>query len=520
MSESKPGRMKPFAKFAIVVVVLIICYFGFTQLSKSGALNAIIPQGNHPTANTKSPVNGIKPINVGVVTWGGYAGGEYFNGGFTANTNSNYYKDYGLLVNFVVLDDYNASREAWKSGAVDLLWSTADSFCTETPNMSSYDPRIVFQSDWSRGGDAIVVREGINKVEDLKGKKVSVAFGTPSHTFLLWLLDAAGMSYSDIQVVEVQNAVDSAAMFKAEKVDAAVCWSPDDDDCVNTIKGSKVLKNTREAAHIIADVFYAKESWINSHQKELSELIEGWMKGAADINTSETAKYDAAKILSIGLNQPVDFCKKAINNTRLTTFGDNQNFFNLNGNYNGVTGEKLYSKMSDLYTQIGLIHKNVPQWRLVIDATALRNVNLQPADGQEAETEKQFSKVDDSAGKQMSAYASKQITISFNTGSYSLSDDAKRIIRKDFVPIAQAFTGSRVRVAGNTDNTGDPEYNRTLSYQRAKAAIDYLVSNYKFNRNRFIPVGNGPDNPVDSNDTDEGRAKNRRTDFELLNSSR
>jgi len=46
---------------------------------------------------------------------------------------------------------------------------------------------------------------------------------------------------------------------------------------------------------------------------------------------------------------------------------------------------------------------------------------------------------------------------------------------------------------------------------------DYLVSKYGFDSHRFVVVGNGPRKPVASNDTESGRARNRRTDFELLN---
>ena len=47
------------------------------------------------------------------------------------------------------------------------------------------------------------------------------------------------------------------------------------------------------------------------------------------------------------------------------------------------------------------------------------------------------------------------------------------------------------------------------------AVARYLVSK-GFERNKFEVVGNGPSKPVASNDTDEGRAKNRRTDFEVI----
>jgi outer membrane protein OmpA-like peptidoglycan-associated protein len=45
---------------------------------------------------------------------------------------------------------------------------------------------------------------------------------------------------------------------------------------------------------------------------------------------------------------------------------------------------------------------------------------------------------------------------------------------------------------------------------------NYLVQKYGFDPNRFITVGKGPSVPVASNDTEDGRAKNRRVDFEIL----
>jgi outer membrane protein OmpA-like peptidoglycan-associated protein len=54
-----------------------------------------------------------------------------------------------------------------------------------------------------------------------------------------------------------------------------------------------------------------------------------------------------------------------------------------------------------------------------------------------------------------------------------------------------------------------------LSRARADSVASYLISR-GFDRNKFEVVGNGPDKPVASNETDEGRAKNRRTDFEVI----
>ncbi len=70
---------------------------------------------------------------------------------------------------------------------------------------------------------------------------------------------------------------------------------------------------------------------------------------------------------------------------------------------------------------------------------------------------------------------------------------------------------------GNTDNTGNHNKNVLLSQKRAQAVASFLINTYGFDRNRFVIVGNGPDNPVADNSTASGRAKNRRTDFELIN---
>ena len=83
------------------------------------------------------------------------------------------------------------------------------------------------------------------------------------------------------------------------------------------------------------------------------------------------------------------------------------------------------------------------------------------------------------------------------------------------VDLAATFGSAYLRVSGNTDNVGSRDANVRLSQARAEAVARYLTSR-GFDRNKFDVVGNGPDKPVASNDNDGGRAKNRRTDFEVI----
>ncbi|HHB79694.1 MAG TPA: hypothetical protein ENK85_10725 [Saprospiraceae bacterium] len=518
-------RLTAFSKLLLTIFIVAAIFFGGqyvmnnTEIGKNirnQAKNKVNTDQTNPNRPKNNHANSDDVVKIGVVTWGGYAGGQYFNNGFEASKDSRFYKDYGLLVEFKILDDFVPSRAAWKNDDVNLLWCTVDALPTEMGDLKDYDPVIVFQADWSRGGDAIVARRGINRVSDLKGKRIAVAEMTPSHSFLLWLLQAGGLSQSDVEIIPQASAMDAASVFKSNQVDAAVVWSPDDEACVKAVPGARILESTRSASNIIADAFIAKRSWVNSHQTELANLYEGWMIGAGEINTNPQAKEKAARILKDNFTgYTLDMTRQAINNVRLTNHGDNLNFFGLNPNYKGVTGENLYRNMTNTYTKLGFVEGRIPAWRQIAYPRIIQNAHLS-GKAQEAEGAKDFTQVTEHEGKKKEAIATKRVSIAFRTGEYQLDDNAKYIIDKEFVDIAKAFSNARIRIEGNTDNTGSRATNMALSKKRAQAVADYLATAHNMPRNRFIVIGNGPDKPVASNDTSSGRAKNRRTDFELV----
>ncbi len=508
------GKLTPFSKILIVVALIAGVYFLLNKL-RDPAIQDKIEEATSGDNETKDGYKNV--LNVGVVTWGGYAGGQFFNEGFKANTESRFYKEYGFKVNFEVIDDFDASRDAFKNGSIDLMWATIDAFPTEVEGLAQYQPQVVFQADWSRGGDAIVARRGINKVSDLRGKKIAVAPMTPSHSFLIWLLEAGDLTPKDVTIVEVPSAIDAADAFKSNTVDAAVVWSPDDADCVAKVAGAKVLESTKNATHIIADVFVAKKEFIETHKEQLQNLYEGWMKGAAELNGSDANRRKAAKILAEGLAQPEDFCYDAINNVRLATHGDNKNFYGLNSQYKGVTGEDLYNKMKVKYNDLGYSTTGAKSWRLLSTSDLVSRTSLSGSqhDGEQAKT---FEAADAEVIKKESL-SSKKVSISFRTGEYKLGDNAKQLIDLQFTPIARAFANARIRIEGNTDNVGGRSSNIALSKKRAQSVADYLVNEQGMPKNRFIVLGNGPDKPIsgcESNQNADCKSKNRRTDFELV----
>ncbi|MCC6462047.1 MAG: OmpA family protein [Saprospiraceae bacterium] len=104
--------------------------------------------------------------------------------------------------------------------------------------------------------------------------------------------------------------------------------------------------------------------------------------------------------------------------------------------------------------------------------------------------------------------------INFETGAAALTANSKYEL-DNLVTGMNAFPQIRIEIAGHTDNTGDPASNRELSQQRAAAVARYLTER-GIDAGRLRSVGYGDTKPLGPNDTDENRAKNRRTEFTIL----
>jgi outer membrane protein OmpA-like peptidoglycan-associated protein len=105
--------------------------------------------------------------------------------------------------------------------------------------------------------------------------------------------------------------------------------------------------------------------------------------------------------------------------------------------------------------------------------------------------------------------------IFFKTGSYEL-------IPKSFssldgvVQILKENPSLKLSIEGHTDNVGTPLSNQTLSENRAKAVMQYFISK-GIDRSRLSAAGYGQSKPIDENNTEEGRANNRRVELKLVN---
>ena len=104
--------------------------------------------------------------------------------------------------------------------------------------------------------------------------------------------------------------------------------------------------------------------------------------------------------------------------------------------------------------------------------------------------------------------------IFFETGSYELKPQSM-VELKRVVSFLNENSTIKVEIGGHTDNVGDDKSNQLLSENRAKSVFEYLV-HQKVQEERLSYKGYGETKPIRSNNDAKGRARNRRTEFEIL----
>jgi outer membrane protein OmpA-like peptidoglycan-associated protein/tetratricopeptide (TPR) repeat protein len=104
--------------------------------------------------------------------------------------------------------------------------------------------------------------------------------------------------------------------------------------------------------------------------------------------------------------------------------------------------------------------------------------------------------------------------IFFDTNKFDLKDESLAELQKlvDFLTVNPTI---HIEISGHTDNVGNNQANQTLSENRAKSVYQYLIQN-KIDASRLVYKGYGETKPVAPNDTEDGRKKNRRTEFKII----
>lgn len=105
-------------------------------------------------------------------------------------------------------------------------------------------------------------------------------------------------------------------------------------------------------------------------------------------------------------------------------------------------------------------------------------------------------------------------TINFESGKANLDPSSHELLDAVAEIIKANADITKVTIEGHTDNVGEAAANLELSKARAGAVFKYLTDK-GIDAGRLVATGYGQDRPVTSNDTDQGRAQNRRVEFKV-----
>jgi NitT/TauT family transport system substrate-binding protein len=455
-----------------------------------------------------------RPLKVGINTWAGHAPGIVANGGMKVGAASSLYKKkYGLDVEFVLLEDPSAKLAAFISGDIDIMWDTVDSFSREASALKEkgLKARAIIQEDWSRGGDGIVSLKTIKSVEDLKGKKIASTQYTPSHWLLLFLLAQSGLTPQDRAEIEknvvfTAEAPLAAAMFKAGKVDAAVTWEPDLSGAVAAReKDAHVLVSTTAATNVIADTLVARQQLIDTAPGAVQAFVAGWFDA---ISVMKEDPQSTNQLIADALKLTTDDVSGMLSGLKLTSYADNALFF-------GLSGPKSY--FDSLFNGAFVIWRKKGVVNVVVDANDFRDSRFVGALAKEYATQKveESFAFKDKPKVSDRAIVNKSLSIHFTTGSEEIMPGSYFTL-DSLGETMLAFGNTYLDVEGNTDSRGNEAANKTLSARRADSVKAYLVKNFNLDPKRFITVGQGSAKPLAPNETEDGRALNRRTDIKVV----
>jgi len=487
--------------------------YGFLDFAKPGSSKGssagakVDPAKPLPTSASDE----TNEVRVRLNIWVGCVGGLVANGGLDTAAGS-IYAGKGLKVTFKIIDDWTEGSAALASNNVDIMLTTVDVWGKDFGQFQDkgVNAHTVYMVDWSRGADGVIGRQGINSIEDLAGKTVAFAPYTPSH-FLFWNgLKGSGLSTEQrneifSKAVHTKDGIEPATLFAQQKVDAAVAWDPDMSDAVAKRPGSRKIYDTRVANRLIADILVVSDRFAASSPGTLTKFIQGWLEGVEFIQKQPSRAHTLIGTIK-DFNIPADLAKTMLEGVHLSDYADNQSFFGTPGSDSDYAN--IFKMSQEMYRELRLI-KHVSDAEPSVDR---RYVAALSGKFSSSPSEAPLTYKEPPKGAQ--PIATQRKTIFFEPNSAKMGLDSRAVVDEigDFM---RAYENTVVDIEGNTDSSGSHELNMGLSKERAGSVKAYLVEKYHFPTDRMRVIGNGPDRPLETNATPEGREKNRRTDIKV-----
>lgn len=270
-----------------------------------------------------------EPLKIGYSDWPGWVAWE-------VAIQKGWFKEAGVDVQFEWFE-YVPSMEAFAAGKLDAVCMTnGDALVTGATGAPS---KTILINDFSNGNDMIVGQPGIEKLQDLKGKKIGVEVGFVDHLLLLKGLQAIGMKESDVELVNVPTGETPKALASGD-VAAIGAWQPNSGQALKAVPGSKPIYTSKDVPGLIYDVLAVNPASLSAHPEEWKKIAKVWYK-VVDYFYDPATHDDAVKIMASRVNLSPEEYAKFVSGTKILKLDEAKKVFTKGEGLDSVYGSNV-----------------------------------------------------------------------------------------------------------------------------------------------------------------------------------
>lgn len=507
------------------------------------------------------------PVMVPMITWGGDVATVLADMGGA-------FKDEGLDVKLFREDNFAqqvdmciAGKTPYLRGTMGMITAAADAM-----KAKGIELVVIYQLTWSRGGDAMVVR---NKKNLKNIKTVALQLYGPHMDYAANLFNSAGR-LKQVQFKWLKEltfptydtkgkTVDPVSAFLNDKsLDAVMCIIPDalaltsngkvGTGAEGSVKGATILLSTKTASRIIADVYAVRKDYFDAHKDQVRKFTHALFRGEEALRTllkaksSQQAQYrqllSKSADLLLGASQATADVEALMGDCEFVGFSGNVSFFTGKGTTRDL--ENLTKEIQSSFSSMGLITTKPPigsaGWDYSQMAQGLKYASAVPAaPKKQFDTKKVTKKIEKQIAVEPTTWEEEgtlfkvEITFEPNQSDFPQAQYAQYFSKA--MNIAQTYAGALIVIEGHSDPLGVlkakqkgeqqqviaqmTQTAKNLSYERAQAVRSSFLSfckkqNVLIDESQFVPVGLGITSPKFSPPTTKDEwAANRRVVFRI-----
>lgn len=481
----------------------------------------------------KMPAPGIyqyknNTVDMELSEYAGYAGVIAANNGLAANEDSIFFKKYGFKMNIVLSEE--ESRPSLTAGKLAALATTTDVLPLFGKQFKISLPLLI---SYSRGGDGVVVRSSIKRINELKGKVLVAAQFTESDFFIRYLAGEAGLKVTMLPKIsavpnpETINLIFTADAFSAgdlflndiksgaNKLSGCITWDPKTTEVAEQSTGQAHILITNRNLLIVADILTLNKGFADQNGNIVEGLVSGWLEGNRMVRDNQAAHLP---VIAKAFKWDMDKAKVEMAKVHLANLPENLAFFSgaidAAGSFSGI-----YQSALDAYGP-EIIKKPVDS-DFFLDLKSLKSIEKAGAFNDQKIA---IAPIRSTGGTpvEKDPLLNKDIRFYFNPNSADLDLKKAENLKylDDIKKLLAVSPGSTILLRGHVDNTyieeirkhGGDEFvkkmalaAKDLSKNRAKEIKRLVIERCGVNPERLEIFGCGWDEPISATEPERNR---------------